>query len=97
MVVAKQTSVVTYVRCSGGGQVEGDTVPRQREAVARFAKSAGMVVVREFSDLGVSGTKELVDRPGLTDLLAFVTANGINAVVVENADRWARDLVVGEI
>ena len=95
--MAKQTSVVTYVRCSGAGQVEGDTVPRQREAVARFAKSAGMVVVREFSDLGVSGTKELVDRPGLTDLLAFVTTNGIKSVVVENADRWARDLVVGEI
>jgi len=95
--VAKQTSVVTYVRCSGAGQVEGDTVPRQREAVERFAKSAGLLVVREFSDLGVSGTRDLAGRPGLAELLEFCTTNGIKAVVVENATRWARDLMVGEI
>lgn len=95
--MAKQTEAVVYVRCSGVGQVDGDTLPRQRETVARFAKSAGMQVVREFSDLGVSGTRDLAGRPGLAELLEFSTTNGINAVVVENATRWARDLMVGEI
>jgi DNA invertase Pin-like site-specific DNA recombinase len=56
-----------------------------------------MVVVREFSDLGVSGTRDLAGRPGLAELLEFCTTNGIEAVVVENATRWARDLMVGEI
>ncbi len=95
--MGKQTSALSYVRCSGAGQVGGDTVPRQREAVERFARSAGLQVVREFSDLGVSGTKDLAGRPGLAELLEFATTNGIGAVIVENATRWARDLMVGEI
>ncbi len=56
-----------------------------------------MTVVAEYRDEGVSGTKEAIDRPGLSDLVEHVAANGIRMVLVERADRIARDLIVGEL
>jgi DNA invertase Pin-like site-specific DNA recombinase len=53
-----------------------------------------MEVVAEFRDEGVSGT--LFDRPGLTDLFVAIKADGVKTVLVEKADRLARDLVVSE-
>lgn len=51
----------------------------------------------EFRDEGVSGTKDLDDREGLSDLLAWIRPNGVRVVLVERADRLARDLIVGEL
>jgi DNA invertase Pin-like site-specific DNA recombinase len=48
-------------------------------------------------DEGVSGTKDLDHRDGLSDLLARVRGNGVRLVLVERADRLARDLMVGEV
>ena len=45
----------------------------------------------------LSGTKELADRKGLATLLDMLESNGLNLVLVECADRLARDLVVGEV
>jgi len=77
--------------------VEGDGFPRQRETVARYAQAAGLELVGEYRDEGVSGTKDLDDREGLSDLLAHIRANGVRVVLVERADRLARDLIVGEL
>ncbi|MCC7063389.1 MAG: recombinase family protein, partial [Planctomycetes bacterium] len=88
---------VRYLRVSGKGQVGGDGFPRQRTAIAAFAAAKGIDVVQEFRDEGVSGTLGLADRPGLTALLEAVTAAGINTVLVERADRLARDLVESEL
>jgi DNA invertase Pin-like site-specific DNA recombinase len=88
---------VTYLRVSGKGQVDGDGPERQRQAIARYAKASGMQLLEEFSDLGVSGTRELADRPGLAALLDRLESNGVRTVVVERADRLARDLMVQEV
>lgn len=93
----KQQKAVSYVRVSGKGQVDGDGPERQRQSIARFAKSAGLMLLEEFSDLGVSGTTELADRPGLAALLDRLESNGVRTVVVERADRLARDLMVQEV
>ena len=53
--------------------------------------------VEEFSDLGVSGTRERAGRPGLAALLDRLESNGVRTVVVERADRLARDLMVQEV
>jgi DNA invertase Pin-like site-specific DNA recombinase len=45
----------------------------------------------------VSGTLGLADRPGLTALLEAAMAGGIETVLVEKADRLARDLVESEL
>ena len=81
---------VSYVRVSGKGQADGDGPERQRQAIARCAKSAGLTLLGEFSDLGVSGTTELADRPGLAALLDRLESNGVRTVIVERADRLAR-------
>jgi DNA invertase Pin-like site-specific DNA recombinase len=59
-------------------------------------RGAGQVV-DEFRDAGVSGTKDLDNRPGLAALFERVESNGVKIVFVENATRLARDLMVGEV
>jgi len=95
--VARGEKAVSYLRVSGKGQVRGDGLPRQRDAVQRFARAKGLQVVQEFSDEGVSGTKELEGRAGLAALLDFLESDGVRIVLIERADRLARDLVVGEV
>ncbi len=86
-----------YLRVSGKGQVDGDGFPRQREAIQRYAKANKIELVQEYRDEGVSGTKETFDRPGLSDLMVAIRANGVRTVLVESSSRLARDLMVGEI
>ena len=88
---------VAYLRCSGLGQVDGDTWARQTAAIAKYAKANGLEVVDEFRDAGVSGTKDLDNRPGLAALLDRIESNGARVVLLENATRLARDLMVGEV
>lgn len=95
--MAASTQAVSYLRVSGKGQVDGDGFPRQREAVARYAHAAGLELVDEYRDEGVSGTRDLDGRDGLSDLLARIRSNGVRVVLVERADRLARDLIVGEL
>ena len=93
----RQTKAVSYLRVSGRGQVEGHGFDRQAETVKRYADANGIELVDEYRDEGVSGTKELADRPGLAALLDRLESNGVRMVLVERADRIARDLVIGEL
>ena len=97
MNATKATKALSYLRVSGKGQIEGDGFRRQRDAVRRYAKAHGVCVEAEYRDEGISGTTELADRPGLVALLAHVQRNGVRTVLVEKADRLARDLVAGEL
>jgi DNA invertase Pin-like site-specific DNA recombinase len=92
-----KTKAVSYLRVSGKGQVDGDGFPRQRAAIEKFGKAAKYDLVEEFSDAGVSGTKDLDSRPGLAALLDRIESNGVKVVIVERADRLARDLMVSEV
>lgn len=87
----------SYLRVSGKSQVSGDGFDRQREAINRYAKANGIEIVDEFRDEGVSGTTELADRDGLARLFDRIASNGVRLVLVERADRLARDLLVGEV
>jgi DNA invertase Pin-like site-specific DNA recombinase len=86
-----------YLRTSGTGQIGNGGFPRQRETIARYAKANGMEIVQEFNDEAVSGMTEAMDRVGLTDLFVALKANGVKTVLVENATRLARDLMISEI
>ena len=90
-------NAVSYVRVSGLGQRDGDGPERQRQAIARAAKRERLTVVKEYADLGISGTTEGADRPGMAQLLAEVVALGATVVLVEKADRIARDVLVSEL
>ncbi|MBN1269827.1 MAG: recombinase family protein [Kiritimatiellae bacterium] len=97
--MSEQRKAVAYLRVSGLGQAGEDRggLDRQREKVAAYASARGLAVEAWFEDLGVSGTRELDDRPGLSALVERVRGNGIRVVLVERLDRLARDLVVQEL
>lgn len=87
----------SYLRVSGKSQVSGDGFDRQREAISLYAKANGIEIVEEYRDEGVSGTTELADRDGLARLFDRIASNGVRLILVERADRLARDLLVGEV
>lgn len=90
-------AAVSYLRVSGKGQVSGDGFPRQRAAIAQFAKQHRISMLEEFTDEDVSGTKELEARTGLAALLDRLESNDVDAVLIENASRIARDLLISEV
>ena len=85
-----------YLRVSGMGQVDGDGFTRQSEAIARYAASAGLAVVQTFRDEGISGAKDLDNRPALQNLLIAIDSGDVRTVLIERLDRLARDLMVQE-
>jgi DNA invertase Pin-like site-specific DNA recombinase len=56
-----------------------------------------MTVVEWFYDPGVSGADPIETRPGFSTLLDRIEDNGVRAAVVEDASRFARDLVAQEL
>lgn len=85
-----------YLRVSGFGQVDGDGFTRQSEATSRYASAHGITIEQTFRELGVSGTKELDNRPALQDLLVAIDAGDVRMVLIEALNRLARDLMVQE-
>ncbi len=88
-----------YLRVSSKKQAadDADGPERQRETVRRYALANGYDIVREYADLGVSGTTDISGRKGLAEMLQACESNGVKTILVENADRLARDLMVSEI
>jgi DNA invertase Pin-like site-specific DNA recombinase len=90
---------VGYVRTSSAANVgaDKDSEKRQRAAVERFAKHGGFDVVDWFNDPAVSGADPIESRPGFSALLDRIEGNGVRTVIVEDASRFARDLVAQEL
>jgi DNA invertase Pin-like site-specific DNA recombinase len=89
---------VAYFRTSSETNVgEGkDSTKRQREAVQSYARTAGYQVIAEYTDDGVSGADLVDQRPGFAAMLKHIAGNGVRTVLVETANRFARDLIVAE-
>ena len=87
---------VAYYRTSSATnvRVDKDSLKRQKEAVAEYAKSNKIEIVREFYDAAVSGADPIDAREGFSDLLAYMSGNGARMILCENASRFARDLTV---
>lgn len=90
------TKAFAYLRVSGGGQVKGDGFTRQLLAIREYAKAHGIKITRIFREEGVSGTKDLEDRPALGEMLEALHGNGTKLVLIEKLDRLARDLMIQE-
>jgi DNA invertase Pin-like site-specific DNA recombinase len=92
------SGAVAYYRTSSATNVgpEKDSLERQRAAVAACATQRRMSIVREFYDAAVSGADALDARAGFCDMLAYMLGNGARTIIVENASRFARDLIVQE-
>jgi DNA invertase Pin-like site-specific DNA recombinase len=68
-----------------------------REAIQAFAKRAGFALVGEFADPGVSGADPIAERPGFGKLLDRIEGNGVRVVIIEDASRFARELMTQEL
>ena len=91
---------VSYLRVSTreqaqrGGHEEGFSIPAQRAANKRKAKTIGATIVKEFVERGASGTS--TRRPTLQTMLryleeAIASGETIDYVIVHKLDRLARN------
>jgi DNA invertase Pin-like site-specific DNA recombinase len=92
----RTSSAANVRRDSDASQRERDSDTRQREAIQRYAVAARLEIVAEFYDAAVSGADPIDQREGFTSLLAWAQENDVRRIVVENASRFARDLIVQE-
>lgn len=78
--------VVSYVRMSDDKQESSPE--RQRGEINPYAKTRGYTIAREYTDLGISGWKDV--RPGFNELLADAAAGKIDILLVDEHSRLSR-------
>lgn len=90
------TDAVAYYRTSSASNVgaDKDSQPRQHQAASDYAAANGYEMVRWFYDAAVSGADPIDTRPGFQALLAYCAENDVKTILVENASRFARDLMI---
>ena len=93
-----EQNVVAYYRTSSQSNVgtDKDSLKRQKNSVITYAKSNGLNVMNEFYDKGVSGSTDVFSRGSFLEMMNYCKDNSIGTIVVENADRLARDLITME-
>lgn len=96
---AKMVEAVAYIRTSSAANVgaDKDSDKRQRAAIEGFAKRSGFALVDEYNDAAVSGADPIETRPGFSALLDRIERNGVRTVIVEDASRFARELMTQEL
>jgi DNA invertase Pin-like site-specific DNA recombinase len=97
--VSNKIAAIAYLRTSSLTNVgaDKDSAKRQRAAIQAHAKAAGLTIIAEYSDEGVSGADAIESRAGFAAMLAHIAGNGVRVVIVENASRFARDLMAQEM
>jgi DNA invertase Pin-like site-specific DNA recombinase len=90
------TKAFAYLRVSGKNQIDGDGFKRQLETIRAYAKEHDIKIIRVFEERGVSGTKDMEDRPAFIDMMSALLSNGVRKVLIEKLDRLARDLMIQE-
>jgi DNA invertase Pin-like site-specific DNA recombinase len=96
--IKAMAKAVAYFRTSSATNVgaDKDSLRRQQAAVKDYAKAAGYELVDEFYDAAVSGADAIDERPGFAAMLKRIAGNGVRVILVETANRFARDLIVQE-
>jgi len=89
--------VFVYTRVSTAEQTDGGGLNRQLEECHRFCDVHDWEVLRSFEEQS-SGNISAMDRPILAELISLCgEAYDVKTIVVERADRIARDLIVSEL
>lgn len=89
-------NAVSYMRCSGDGQISGDTWERQTERIQALAARQGLTIEHEWREEGISGKVECEQRPAFQAMLAHLLSNGCRTIIVEDLSRLARRYAVQE-
>ena len=92
---------LAYLRTSSAANVGAgkDSDKRQRQAIEVFAAHAGYELPADawYYDAAVSGADHIDSRPGFAAMLERIENNGVRTIIVETANRFARDLMVQEV
>ncbi|MGF9753767.1 recombinase family protein [Microvirga sp. 0TCS3.31] len=84
---------VAYLRVSTDEQAaSGAGIEAQRAAINAEVERRGWVLLKTFTDAGVSG-KSMTGRPALTEALATVEAGEAGTLIVAKLDRLSRSLL----
>ena len=95
----KSVRAFAYLRTSSAANIgeDKDSGRRQHQAIETFAKRAGIALVGTYYDEAVKGSDPIDTRPGFAEMLEALEANGTKTIIVETANRFARDLMVQEV
>lgn len=80
--------VVIYARVSTSAQ----DYDRQLSELREYARKMGFEVVKEFSEK-ISGAKKVAEREQLSELLEYVSKNGIDKILIYECSRLSRRIV----
>jgi DNA invertase Pin-like site-specific DNA recombinase len=98
--MATKRPALAYMRTSSSTNVgeDKDSEKRQTAAIAAYAKRAGYeIVAPAYYDAAVSGADSIEGRKGFAQLLERLRERpDIRVILVESANRFARDLIVQE-
>ena len=88
------TTAITYSRVSTAAQSGEDrfSIPQQSQALREYCEGRDWRIVAEVTDPGYSGAS--LARPGLDQVRDLVAAGGIDVVVAQDRDRFARKVVL---
>jgi DNA invertase Pin-like site-specific DNA recombinase len=96
-----RVKAVAYLRTSSAANVgaDKDSEKRPRQAITAYAKTAKFEIATDdwFYDPAVSGADPIETRPGFNKLLDRIEGNGVRVVIIEDASRFARDLMTQEL
>lgn len=81
--------VALYTRVS----TESQTCENQERELRAVAEHRGWVIVKEYSDHGISGAKDRGARPGLHHMLKDASRGKFDVVMCWSVDRLARSLM----
>jgi DNA invertase Pin-like site-specific DNA recombinase len=89
---------VGYMRTSSSSNVgeDRDSDKRQKAAIQAYVDRAGYEIVEWYYDAAVKGADPVDTRPGFKAMLERLLSNGVRTIIVETANRFARDLIVQE-
>lgn len=92
------TKAFAYYRTSSATNVgfDKDSDKRQESAISSYASANNIEIVATFQDDAVKGTDLIEARPGFAAMLTAIAGNGVRTILVETANRFARDLIVQE-
>lgn len=84
-----------YARVSTADQVDGFSLSAQLRAIRAHCASQGWTLAAEYTDEGVSASRESAAlRPSFRQLMEDVDAGKVDVVIVHKLDRFSRNLTV---